>query len=98
MNKIQTNRPMASITKEEGPTKMSKKQFSETVFARLTGSLADFNLKEKKLQTRLKKVSRRLAADILKHNKAEAKASENHEEKVVHIKQKKTKDKKVAAE
>ena len=90
---------MASITKQEGPTKMSKKQFSETVFARLTGSLADFNLKEKKLQTRLKKVSRRLAADIIKNNKAEAKdkAPRNQEEKVVHIKQKKTKDKKVAA-
>jgi hypothetical protein len=88
---------MASITNQEGPTKMSKKQFSETVFARLTGSLADFNLKEKKLQVRLKKVSRRLAADIIKNNKAEAKvkAKENQEEKVVHIKEKKAK--KVAA-
>jgi tyrosyl-tRNA synthetase len=87
---------MASITKQAGPEKkVSKKQFSETVFARLTGSLADFNLKEKKLQTRLKKVSKRLAADILKSNKAEAKdkAQEMKEEKVVDIKSKKTKDK-----
>jgi hypothetical protein len=91
---------MASTTKQAGPEKKSKKQFSKTVFARLTGSLADFNLKEKKLQNRLKKVSKQLAADILKSNKAEAKekAPENQqEEKVVHIKQKKAKDKKVAA-
>ena len=84
---------MASITKQAGPEKMSKKQFSNTVFARLTGSLADFNLKEKKLQNRLKKVSKQLAADILKNKKAQEKS----EDKVVHIKAKKTKDKKVAA-
>lgn len=74
---------MASTTKQAGQEKMSKKQFSQTVFARLTGSLADFNLKEKKLETRLKKVSRRLAADILKTQKAQAKekAKEtNHKE------------------
>lgn len=91
---------MASTTKQAGPEKMSKKQFSRTVFARLTGSLTDFNLKEKKLQNRLKKVSKQLAADILKNKKAEAKdkAPDDHKEKVVHIKQKKTKDKVAAAE
>jgi hypothetical protein len=62
---------MDSSIKQEGPEKVSKKQFSRTVFARLTNSLADFNLKEKKLENRLKKVSKQLAADILKKSNAQ---------------------------
>ena len=96
---------MASVTKKEGPEKMSKKQFSRTVFARLTSSLADFNLKEKKLENRLKKVSKQLAADIIRNKKTNGKKQESTnkeqgtDEKVKHIsnKQKKAKENKVAA-
>ena len=51
--------------------KLSKKEFSKTVFARLTSSLSEFNLKEKKLERRLKKVSKELASDILKKSEKE---------------------------
>jgi len=51
--------------------KLSKKQLSKVVYEKLTGSLTDFHLKEKKLETRLDKVSKRLAADIVKLLKKE---------------------------
>ncbi|HEX6431813.1 MAG TPA: hypothetical protein VF008_29180 [Niastella sp.] len=51
--------------------KLSKKQLSKVVYEKLTGSLTDFQLKEKKLETRLDKVSKRLAADIVKLLKKE---------------------------
>jgi Skp family chaperone for outer membrane proteins len=82
---------MDSSIKQEGPQKMSKKQFSRTVFARLTNSLADFDLKEKKLENRLKKVSKQLAADILKKSKAQEQAEKVQE---VRIKPRQTSTKK----
>jgi hypothetical protein len=51
--------------------KLSKKKLSKVVYEKLTGSLTDFQLKEKKLETRLDKVSKRLAADIVKLLKKE---------------------------
>ena len=50
---------------------LSKKKLSKVVYEKLTGSLTDFHLKEKKLETRLDKVSKRLAADIVKLFKKE---------------------------
>ena len=56
--------------------KLSKKKLSKVVYEKLTGSLTDFQLKEKKLETRLDKVSKRLAADIVKLLKKETPKSE----------------------
>lgn len=50
----------------------SKKELSKVVFTKLTGSLTEFNLTDKKLESRLEKVSRRLASDIVKLLKKEA--------------------------
>jgi hypothetical protein len=75
---------MDSSNKQGGPEKVSKKQFSRTVFARLTNSLAEFDLKEKKLENRLKKVSRQLAADILKKKKAQEPVKKAEEAKNNH--------------
>jgi hypothetical protein len=52
--------------------KPSKKELSKVVFEKLSGSLNDFHLKERKLETRLQKVSKRLASDIVKLLKKEA--------------------------
>ena len=57
---------MSKVTKQAVPDKPSKKELSKLVFEKLTGSLTDFHLKEKKLENRLEKVSKRLAADIVK--------------------------------
>jgi hypothetical protein len=53
------------------PEKPSKKELSKVVFEKLSGSLTDFHLNEKKLDNRLGKVSRRLASDIVKLLKKE---------------------------
>jgi hypothetical protein len=62
---------MSKAKKQVAPEKNSKKELSKLVFEKLTGSLTDFHLKEKKLETRLQKVSRRLASDIVKTLKKE---------------------------
>lgn len=56
--------------------KPSKKELSKVVFEKLTGSLNDYHLKEKKLETRLQKVSKRLASDIVKHLKKDTPKSD----------------------
>lgn len=55
----------------EKPAKTSKKELSKVVYEKLSGSLTDFHLKEKKLENRLEKVSKRLASDIVKLLKKE---------------------------
>jgi hypothetical protein len=67
---------MSKEKKQAAPEMNSKKELSKLVFEKLTGSLIDFNLKEKKLQTRLQKISRRLASDIAKSLKKEAPKSD----------------------
>jgi hypothetical protein len=71
--------------------KLSKKEFSKTVFARLTSSLAEFNLKDKKLERRLKKVSKELAKDIVKKSEKEVEVKP-----VLEVVEKKKKKEKVA--
>jgi hypothetical protein len=58
-------------TEKLSQKELSKKELSKVVFEKLSGSLTDFQLKEKKLETRLVKVSKRLAADIVKLLKKE---------------------------
>lgn len=67
---------MSKAKKQAVPEKNSKRELSKLVFEKLTGSLTDFNLKEKKLETRLQKVSRRLASDIAKSLKKETPKSD----------------------
>jgi hypothetical protein len=67
---------MSKAKKQVTPEKNSKKELSKLVFEKLTGSLTDFHLKEKKLETRLQKVSRRLASDIVKSLKKETPETE----------------------
>ncbi|OQP58199.1 hypothetical protein A3860_07695 [Niastella vici] len=67
---------MSKAKKQAAPEKTSKKELSKVVFEKLSGSLTDFHLKEKKLETRLQKVSKRLASDIVKHLKKETPKSE----------------------
>jgi hypothetical protein len=69
---------MSKVTKQAVPEKPSKKELSKLVFEKLTGSLTDFHLKEKKLENRLVKVSRRLASDIVKSLKKEEPKSEKN--------------------
>ena len=57
---------MSKAKKQATPEKPTKKELSKLVFEKLSGSLTDFHLKEKKLETRLEKVSKRLASDIVK--------------------------------
>ena len=63
---------MSKAKKQAAPEKPSKKELSKLVFEKLSGSLTDFHLKEKKLETRLEKVSKRLASDIVKLYRKEA--------------------------
>ena len=57
-----------STTKKQSAQekKVSKKKLSKVVLEKLTSSLTDFHLKDKKLENRLEKVSKRLADDIVK--------------------------------
>ncbi|THU39235.1 hypothetical protein FAM09_12030 [Niastella caeni] len=68
---------MSKAKKQQVPAeKPTKKELSKLVFEKLSGSLTDFQLKEKKLENRLEKVSRRLAADIVKLYKKETPKSD----------------------
>jgi hypothetical protein len=63
-------------TEKPSKEKLSKKQLSKVIFEKLSGSLTDFQLKEKKLETRLDKVSKRIASDIVKLLKKETPKTE----------------------
>ena len=67
---------MSKAKKQATTEKNSKKELSKLVFEKLSGSLTDFHLKEKKLEDRLVKVSRRLASDIVKSLKKETPKSD----------------------
>jgi hypothetical protein len=62
---------MSKAKKQAVIEKPSKKELSKVVFEKLSGSLTDFPLNEKKLENRLEKVSKRLASDIVKSLKKE---------------------------
>ena len=66
---------------EKNSKELSKKELSKVVFEKLSGSLTDFQLKEKKLETRLIKVSKRLAADIVKLLKKESPTTDKNTDK-----------------
>lgn len=63
---------MSTIKKQPAPGKVSRKKLSKVVFEKLSGSLTDYHLKDKKLENRLEKVSKLLAGDIVKVLKKEA--------------------------
>ena len=67
---------MSKAKKQAVSEKPSKKELSKVVFEKLTGSLTDFHLNEKKLGNRLEKVSKRLASDIVKLLKKETPKSD----------------------
>jgi hypothetical protein len=67
---------MSKAKKQAASEKTSKKELSKLVFEKLSSSLADFHLNEKKLGNRLEKVSRRLASDIVKLLKKETPKSD----------------------
>lgn len=62
---------MSTIKKQPASGKVSKKKLSKVVLEKLTGSLTDYHLKDKKLENRLEKVSKLLAGDIVKVLKKE---------------------------
>ena len=62
---------MAKAKKEPRAEKLSKKELSKTVFEKLSGSISEYHLKEKKQKKRLEKVSKLLAGDIAKVLKKE---------------------------
>lgn len=75
---IETTKP--KVTKPK-VTKLSKKKISESVYEKIAGSLAEYNLQGKKFDSKLKKVSRLFAVDIAKatRKKEKAKAKETTE-------------------
>jgi hypothetical protein len=68
-------------TEKLSKKELSKKELSKVVFEKLSGSLTDFQLKEKKLETRLVKVSKRLASDIVKLLKKETPGTDKKTDK-----------------
>ena len=85
---------MSKAKKQAAQEKPSKKELSKAVFEKLSGSLNDYHLNEKKLETRLQKVSKRLASDIVKHLKKDT----PKKEKPAPRKKSAKKEKPVAAE
>ena len=67
---------MSKAKKQTASEKPSKKELSKLVFEKLSSSLTDFHLNEKKLGNRLEKVSKRLASDIVKLLKKETPKSD----------------------
>ena len=63
---------MSTTKKQPASGKVSKKKLSKVVLEKLSGSLNDYHLKDKKLENRLEKVSKLLAGDIVKVLKKEA--------------------------
>lgn len=62
---------MSTTKKQPASGKVSKKKLSKVVLEKLSGSLTDYHLKDKKLENRLEKVSKLLASDIKKELKKE---------------------------
>jgi hypothetical protein len=62
---------MSTTKKQPASGKVSKKKLSKVVLEKLSGSLTDYHLKDKKLENRLEKVSKLLAGDIVKVLKKE---------------------------
>jgi hypothetical protein len=62
---------MSTTKKQPASGKVSKKKLSKVVLEKLTGSLTDYHIKDKKLENRLEKVSKLLAGDIVKVLKKE---------------------------
>ncbi|AEV99046.1 hypothetical protein A4D02_10830 [Niastella koreensis] len=62
---------MSTTKKQPASGKVSKKKLSKVVLEKLSGSLTDYHLKDKKLENRLEKVSKLLAGDIVKVMKKE---------------------------
>jgi len=62
---------MSTSKKQPESEKVSKKKLSKVVLEKLTSSLTDYHLKDKKLENRLEKVSKLLASDIKKGLKKE---------------------------
>ena len=62
---------MSTTKKQPASGKVSKKKLSKVVFEKLTGSLTDYHLKDKKLENRLEKVSKLIASDIKRGIKKE---------------------------
>jgi hypothetical protein len=62
---------MSTTKKQPTSGKVSKKKLSKVVLEKLTGSLTDYHLKDKKLENRLERVSKQLAGDIVKVLKKE---------------------------
>jgi hypothetical protein len=85
---------MSKAKKQIVSEKPSKKELSKVVYEKLSGSLIGFPLKEKKLENRLEKVSKRLASDIVKLLKKETPKSD----KTVNPKKAKKQEELVVAE
>jgi len=85
-------------TEKISKNELSKKELSKVVFEKLSGSLTDFQLKEKKLETRLDKVSKRLAADIVKLLKKETPKTDKKTDKTTRRKKAIKKEEVVIAE
>jgi hypothetical protein len=62
---------MSTTKKQPASGKVSRKKLTKVVLEKLTGSLTDYHLKDKKLEHRLEKVSKLLAGDIVKVMKKE---------------------------
>jgi hypothetical protein len=80
---------MSTTKKQPASGKVSKKKLSKVVLEKLTGSLTDYHIKDKKLENRLEKVSKLLAGDIVKVLKKET----PKKEKSTRIKKGEKKDK-----
>jgi hypothetical protein len=62
---------MSTTKKPSATGKVSRKKLFKVVYEKLSGSLTDYHLKDKKLENRLEKVSKLLAGDIVKVLKKE---------------------------
>ncbi|OQP44579.1 hypothetical protein A4H97_09430 [Niastella yeongjuensis] len=62
---------MSTTKKQPESGKVSKKKLSKVVLEKLSSSLTDYHIKDKKLENRLEKVSKLLAGDIKKGLKKE---------------------------
>lgn len=67
-------RTMKTTTNQAEAKKSVRKELTKKVYGKLVNSLSEYNLKENKQVKKLKKVSRKLAIDIMKANKKKAKA------------------------
>lgn len=64
---------------EKAAVKPSKKEISKTLYEKMAGSLAEYELKGKKFESRLKKVSKLFAVDVAKASRKKGKAKTKKE-------------------